>query len=164
MPLSRGDRRWAWLGGAAIAVMLVALGYSGWSRLRDRQVASEAEADVVRALKALPSDHPIILRHGRFLRLEGNGFERSPQGIGRSGIPILLSRQAVFSQTGAKLTITVGRGQGLPVGPFHMYPSEASAAGMTTTIQDGKIWFASGAENTSGSISVSVYHPRCPAK
>src|SRR6185436_8154910 len=130
MSLSRSDRWWAWLGGALIAAVVVAPGIGAWNRHRDRQVASDAESEVVQVLKSLPADHPIIRRHGRFLRLEGTGFERSPQGIGRSGIPILLSRHAVFSQTGPDLTIVVGRGQGLPVGTFHMYPSEALAGGM----------------------------------
>jgi len=151
------------VGAAAIAAVLLAPAILAWTRARDRQVASEAEAAVVQALKSLPADHPITRRHGQFLRLEGAGFERSPQGIGRSGIPILLSRHAVFSQTGAHLSISVHRNGGLPVGPFHMYPNEAWASGMKTTIRDGQIWFTRGAEQTSGSLSVAVYHPRCPA-
>jgi len=163
MPISRSDRRWAWVGAAAIVAVLMVPAILAWTRARDRQVASEAEAEVVRALKSLPADHPITRRHGRFLRLEGVGFERSPQGTGRSGIPILLSRHAVFSQTGAHLSISVHPNGGLPVGPFHMHPDEAWASGMKTAVRDGHLWFSRGLENTSGSLSVDVYHPRCPA-
>ena len=161
MPLSRSERRWAWVGGAAIATVIVAPGIVAWNRHRDRAVASAAEAEVVRALQALPADHPIIRRHGRFLRLEGAGFERSPQGVGRSGIPILLSRHAVFSDTGADLWISVGRGHDLPIG-FHMFPDEAWASGMKTTMQSGKLWFTKGAEHTAGTLHADVNHPRCP--
>jgi hypothetical protein len=43
-----------------------------------------------------------------------------------------------------------------------MFPNEAWASGMITTIRDGKLWFTRGAEHSAGSLSVDVYHPRCP--
>ena len=160
----RSDHWPAWAGGAAIVTALLVSWLFEHNRARDRQVAREAEADVVQALQTLPADHPIIRRHGRFERLEGAGFERSPQGLGRSGIPLLMSRNAVFADSEAHLTIQVYGGRNLSVGPFHLYPNDASASDMQTTIRDDKIWFTRGTETTSGSLSVAVYHPRCPAR
>ncbi|MCI0357730.1 MAG: hypothetical protein L0211_04490 [Planctomycetaceae bacterium] len=162
MPLSRGERRWAWVGAVVLAAALAAGLYFSWCRLRDRQVAGEAEAEVVRTLTSLPADHPITRRYGRFQRLEGAGFERSAGRLGLPTIPISIERRAVFDHAWSKLFISVKPGERLATTHLAMKPSEAEAAGLERTLQNGEIRFA-GWQYGCG-LWVEVSHPSCPRK
>ena len=162
MPLSRGERRWAWVGAVVLAAALGAGLYFSWSRWRDRQVADESEAEVVRALTSLPADHPITSRYGRFQRLEGHGYKRSAGGLGLPTIPVSIERRAVFDKAWSKLFISVKPGERLAVGHLAMKPGEAEAAALEWTLQNGEMKFA-GWQYGCG-LWVEVSHPRCPRK
>ena len=165
MPLSRRDRRWAWVGAAGLAAALIATIYFAWSRARDRQIASDVETEVARVLKALRANDPVILRHGQFLRLEGDRAARNFVGArlgGSRAPPITLHRRAVFSKAWAPLTIHVYPGQTLALSPWTMVPDEGQARLFQSTIRDGQVWFTAGSDEHYSTLTVQVDHPRCP--
>jgi hypothetical protein len=165
MPLRKRDRRWAWVGAAGLAAALIAAAFFSWNRVRDRQVASDVETEVTRVLMALRADDPVILRHGQFLRLEGDRATRSFVGMrlwGSKAPPITLYRKAVFSKSWAPLTIHVHPGPALAVSPWEMVPEENQSRSYQSTIRDGQVWFTAGTNEHYSTLTVLVDHPRCP--
>jgi len=147
-----------------LAAALIATIYFSWSRARDRQVARDVETEVARALNALRADDPITLRHGQFLRLEGDRASRYYLGarMGSRAPPITLYRRAVFSKAWAPLTIEVYPGQTLALSPWTMVPDEGQARLYQSTIRDGQVWLTAGTDEHYSTLTVQVDHPRCP--
>lgn len=164
MPPSRSNRRWVWVGAAGVAAALIAAAFFSWNRVRDRRVASDVEAEVARVLRTLRADDPVTLRHGQFLRLEGDRVTRSFVGMrlwGSKAPPITLYRKAVFSKSWAPLTIHVNPGPALAVSPWAMVPDEGQARLYQSTIRDGQVWLTAGTDEHYSALTVQVDHPRC---
>jgi hypothetical protein len=165
MPFSRGEQRWVLVGAVALAFALGVGLYFLWSYLRDRQVASEAAAEVARELKSLAADHPITNRYGSFVRLEGNGYKRGVRGLGPPTVPMMLERRAVFDKAWAQLTIVVHRGQILEVEHVTMQPDQLGGPGAHPVLQDGEIWMTTSAGGRIRSrLWIDARHPRCPER
>jgi hypothetical protein len=181
----RLNRRGYWLAmlGCMTGTVLLAWAVCAtYANMRDRRVARDAEREVVTALKAMAAGHALTQRYGLFVRLDGEGYQRSRPSLGGvfrmadgpGAAPIHMQRTAAFAQARVMLVISVGRGERVEMEKFLLSPNEdAVAAGTQLTIENGESWCIEDVDpylrrmdglkkKRRSMILAFVQHPKCP--